>query len=188
MSNSSLSIISKLAMVRNIYANNPQIMQESEDDLNRKIAFRSGIGTDKIDFAIVDNKTNLVTQIYVGYADTSKNRTAEKLGYSDHYTVGIGSTYRGTMGDIPNQCLVGSGWKYTELGGFFDPVDYTEIWTKDFIEKRDLLLLGSDWTQLADAPLSSSKKTEWATYRQALRDLPANTTDIQNPLWPTKPS
>ena len=35
---------------------------------------------------------------------------------------------------------------------------------------RDRLLAESDWTQVADAP---TDKTAWATYRQALRDLPA---------------
>ncbi len=39
---------------------------------------------------------------------------------------------------------------------------------------RDQKLADSDWTQLADAPLTSTKKAEWATYRQALRDVPAN--------------
>ena len=37
---------------------------------------------------------------------------------------------------------------------------------------RDILLIESDWTQMSDSPLSDSKKQEWATYRQALRDLP----------------
>ena len=35
---------------------------------------------------------------------------------------------------------------------------------------RDRLLAQSDWTQLPDAPVD---KAAWATYRQALRDLPA---------------
>ena len=35
---------------------------------------------------------------------------------------------------------------------------------------RDSLLAKSDWTQVADAP---TDKVAWATYRQALRDLPA---------------
>jgi len=52
---------------------------------------------------------------------------------------------------------------------------------------RDNLLSASDWTQVPDSPLTYEKKTEWATYRQALRDLPANTTDPRNPTWPTKP-
>jgi hypothetical protein len=53
---------------------------------------------------------------------------------------------------------------------------------------RDSRLTSSDWTQAADSPLSDAKKAEWATYRQQLRDLPANTTDPANPTWPTPPS
>ena len=37
-----------------------------------------------------------------------------------------------------------------------------------------------DWTQGNDSPLSDAKKAEWAIYRQALRDLPANN---PNPVW-----
>ena len=54
--------------------------------------------------------------------------------------------------------------------------------------QRDDLLAQSDWTQVPDSPLTTSKKNEWATYRQALRDLPANTSDPANPTYPTKPS
>ena len=53
---------------------------------------------------------------------------------------------------------------------------------------RNTLLRESDWTQFTDSPLTDSKKTEWKTYRQQLRDLPANTSDFANPTWPTKPS
>tara|TARA_R100000353_G_scaffold158270_1_gene117480 strand:- start:1417 stop:1647 length:231 start_codon:yes stop_codon:yes gene_type:complete len=53
---------------------------------------------------------------------------------------------------------------------------------------RNMLLRDSDWTQFNDSPLSDSKKTEWKTYRQNLRDLPATEEDPENPTWPTKPS
>lgn len=53
--------------------------------------------------------------------------------------------------------------------------------------ERDRLLKESDFTQLADAPFNSEKKSEWAVYRQALRDLPENTEDPLNPTWPTEP-
>jgi hypothetical protein len=53
---------------------------------------------------------------------------------------------------------------------------------------RDKLLQDSDWTQMPDAPLTEAQKTEWQTYRQQLRDLPANTEDPRNVTWPTKPS
>ena len=54
--------------------------------------------------------------------------------------------------------------------------------------KRDSLLNSCDWTQLADCPLSSDKKIEWATYRTALRNLPEVQTDVNNIIYPTKPS
>lgn len=57
-------------------------------------------------------------------------------------------------------------------------------------EKRDARLKMSDWTQMSDSPLSESKKQEWATYRQQLRDLPVGYTDDNewsDIVWPTKP-
>lgn len=53
---------------------------------------------------------------------------------------------------------------------------------------RNVLLRESDWTQFTDSPLTDSKKTEWKTYRQNLRDLPASESDPENPTWPTMPS
>src|SRR3546814_13022983 len=37
--------------------------------------------------------------------------------------------------------------------------------------RRSPLLKNSDWTQMADSPLTSSAKADWAAYRQTLRDL-----------------
>ena len=53
--------------------------------------------------------------------------------------------------------------------------------------KRGKLLSQSDWTQFADCKLSDSKKAEWVTYRQALRDLPAQS-GFPDVDMPTKPS
>lgn len=52
---------------------------------------------------------------------------------------------------------------------------------------RNEKLTACDWTQLADSPLGAPAQAEWATYRQALRDLPENTLDPANPEWPTVP-
>jgi len=61
-------------------------------------------------------------------------------------------------------------------------------WDKDLRLRRNEKLTNCDWTRLDDNGLSTSKKAEWATYRQALRDLPANTSDSKNPTWPNEPS
>ena len=50
-------------------------------------------------------------------------------------------------------------------------------------QQRNELLAETDYLALADATLTD----EMRAYRQALRDLPANTADPANPVWPTKP-
>ena len=54
--------------------------------------------------------------------------------------------------------------------------------------ERDILLFQSDWTQMTDSPLSNSKKAEWATYRQQLRDFPATWTPAATADFPDPPS
>jgi len=49
------------------------------------------------------------------------------------------------------------------------------------------LLVSCDWTQLPDSPLTDGKKSEWATYRQQLRDLDM-TLNPNSIAWPVKPS
>lgn len=53
--------------------------------------------------------------------------------------------------------------------------------------RRNDLLKNCDWTQLADCPLSVEDKAAWASYRQALRDLPEECEDPANPEWPAQP-
>jgi len=50
-------------------------------------------------------------------------------------------------------------------------------------EQRDKLLAETDWTASTDVTMTA----DMTTYRQALRDLPANTADVFNPVYPEKP-
>jgi hypothetical protein len=50
---------------------------------------------------------------------------------------------------------------------------------------RDALLAESDWTQLPDVP--EATREVWATYRQELRDVPAQSGFPQDIIWPVKP-
>ena len=63
--------------------------------------------------------------------------------------------------------------------------------------ERDKLLTACDWVVLSDSQLSTTKKTEWKTYRQSLRDLPASASpkldadgnlDMSSVTFPTEPS
>jgi len=60
------------------------------------------------------------------------------------------------------------------------PVEQMEALRRE----RDQLLAETDYLGLPDLGGFSAEMT---AYRQALRDLPANTTDPANPVWPVKP-
>lgn len=51
-------------------------------------------------------------------------------------------------------------------------------------QSRSEMLKSSDWTQLADSPVD---KLAWATYRQALRDVPNQSGFPWTIEWPTQP-
>ena len=66
-----------------------------------------------------------------------------------------------------------------------------------FRQMRNQKLLECDWTRMDDCGISATKKEEWATYRQQLRDITKTVTpvfltrgiiDESKFSWPTKPS
>ena len=54
--------------------------------------------------------------------------------------------------------------------------------------ERNELLAATDYIVIKATETGTSIPTEWAEYRQALRDLPDNNSDYTNITWPTKPS
>jgi hypothetical protein len=44
-----------------------------------------------------------------------------------------------------------------------------------------------DWTQMPDTQLSAEQKSAWGAYRQALRDVPAQSNFPWEVVWPAKP-
>ena len=62
--------------------------------------------------------------------------------------------------------------------------------TQKIRNQRLFMLQDCDWTVGIDSPFNDAKKTEWATYRQALRDLPSQYSDNDNfddVVFPTQP-
>lgn len=53
--------------------------------------------------------------------------------------------------------------------------------------KRNNLLYKSDWTQLPNGPLNQQQQSQWATYRQTLRDITTQSGYPTNVIWPTEP-
>ena len=87
---------------------------------------------------------------------------------------------------------VGSDWNYDGTN-FINPDTRTDAEkveeTLDRLRrKRKVRLDQSDWTQVSDSSLSPKQKTDWATYRQELRDITDTYTSLEDVVWPTKPS
>ena len=74
-----------------------------------------------------------------------------------------------------------------ELSAKFANDNYTN-WTKITLI-RNFLLMDSDWTQLADCPLTDEQKARWNAYRQKLRDIPQEQLSIppSNVKFPISP-
>lgn len=60
--------------------------------------------------------------------------------------------------------------------------------TATVTRKRNELLAASDWTVLQDSPLTTAQKSQWKTYRQALRDVTSQPGYPAQVEWPAMPS
>lgn len=52
---------------------------------------------------------------------------------------------------------------------------------------RDEMLAASDWVVVKAQEAGEDVPAAWVTYRTALRNLPANTSDPSAPSWPSMP-
>lgn len=70
---------------------------------------------------------------------------------------------------------------------FTNPLYMHNPRAEEAIKIRQMLLQNTDWTQTLDSPLSAERKAAFATYRQALRDLPKQEGFPDNFNWPPSP-
>lgn len=122
-------------------------------------------------------KRNQLLDITDKYVTTDYSHVTEdiKQAYVD---------YRQALRDLPanTEDPENPTWPTLALPTEIDPMDILR-------RKRNELLRKTDHLAFPDYPhLSDQVRADWMAYRQALRDLPANTTDPENPTWPTEPS
>lgn len=84
----------------------------------------------------------------------------------------------------PTEAELQAAWDAYQAEGGFE--------MEQLRRRRDQLLAETDWVTLKAIDLSNDGlgiqlPQVWMNYRQALRDLPANTVDPANPVWPVKP-
>lgn len=67
-----------------------------------------------------------------------------------------------------------------------DPADIPDEWVWERLRvRRDAALAATDFRVLPDAPWNTSP---WEAYRKALRDLPINTKNPREAVWPEPPT
>ena len=84
----------------------------------------------------------------------------------------------------------------TEINSKISELDAVEA-MRLLREERNVLLSETDWVTVRSIDTGVAISNDWKAYRQALRDLPANSTpsldsnydlDFSSVTWPTKPS
>lgn len=105
---------------------------------------------------------------------------------------GVKDTETGAF--IPNDPANRQWQEYLAWDGTTDP-EFTQeelddnAWN-ELRRERDQLLKATDFMMAYDYynnVMTTQEQTDVSTYRDELRDLPANTVDPHNPTWPTKP-
>ena len=86
---------------------------------------------------------------------------------------------------VPCEESADIGWAYKN-NQFIKPQVRVSVQdqARNIRSERDFYLQRSDWTQVADAPVDQAA---WATYRQALRDLPNQPGFPSEVAWPEAP-
>lgn len=125
-------------------------------------------------------------------------KTAIQDEYVDGQAYNDGKVAKDITGlDVSNKYWNGASWadipvkpgtyySFTGSTWVFEKSDYIQ----ECVRKRDNYLIGTDWTQVADVPLTDAEKAAWRVYRQELRDFPPTLQDINNEndvVWPTPP-
>lgn len=98
------------------------------------------------------------------------NEGGEELGR----WVGIAEDNQHRLGEVINETTVTAVLDDTPAPDLETPIR----------QKRNELLVASDWTQVADAPVD---KAVWATYRQELRDVTSQASFPNEVTWPVPP-
>lgn len=109
------------------------------------------------------------------------NRIGEATSETNSDGVKQYCTYCEKFNDETNQIAFSTNIYYLEADKDNVETMFNELYTAHITPtlfsvetlraQRKDLLKDSDWTVMPDSPLSDSKKAEWTTYRQALRDI-----------------
>ena len=109
--------------------------------------------------------------------DLPPNKRAPNAFYVDMPVEGINSNY----------ITVDPSTKTITYDSSQERSDKTAKAFEQLREQRNNKLYDTDWVSNRAYDAGTEIPSDWKTYRQALRDLPANTPDPVSPTWPVAP-
>ena len=128
------------------------------------------------EFKIVNIDTdNQVIGVSIGSTNIFP-RLYPELDRDPILTVGVSTTTNVAVG----HSYVSSNNTFIDLTPAITDNDKWNYWRMI----RNQKIAESDWMANSDVTMTDA----WKTYRQALRDLPASTSDVDDINWPTPPS
>lgn len=94
-----------------------------------------------------------------------------------------------TLFNVPAELgtLIEMGFSEERAAEICLEAEHAALW-EQILSARNARLTETDFTQVGDAPITPEKKGAFATYRQALRDLPQNFSNPNDVVWPEKPT
>ena len=110
--------------------------------------------------------------------DLPPNKRAPNAFYVDMPVEGINSNY----------ITVDPSTKTITYDSSQERSDKTAKAFEQLREQRNNKLYDTDWVSNRAYDAGTEIPSDWKTYRQALRDLPANTPDPADPTWPVAPA
>ena len=134
------------------------------------------------------NKAILIFEDHVNLELIESGLYADRAGFlhisSNTHEIVIGNApdlwaSNGSLKYIDSEWVIGDAEKYQEA-----VTENTNLQATKVRKDRSLKLADCDWTQVADAPVD---KAVWATYRQALRDITAQSGFPWTITWPDAP-
>lgn len=147
----------------------------------KQVAFIDNLGEIKYIISPGGDDDYVDGQVYGDYTakDIPSDSDPTSFMQENHWNGTIWE-YRGLRPSIFHKWTASDGWIID--GDFF---------LQRVRAERDRLLAVSDWTQVADSPLTTEEMQAWASYRQSLRDLPSTILveeSFEEISWPTPPN
>ena len=128
---------------------------------------------------------SLPNDVYRASAESAGNICMESDTEPEFYTRWVH-----TPADSPDNVATKESAESAGIGGIaiiLTDAEYDTVLAASARQKRDRLIVATDYLVTPDYPISADRLAKVKTYRQALRDIPEQSGFPRTIIWPDKP-